>query len=48
MGLQSLGPGDEVVVRKSAAFHPSVCGDYFYHVIPLDDIRLADNKTFDE
>ncbi|KAJ8461399.1 hypothetical protein OPV22_034325 [Ensete ventricosum] len=29
MGLQSLAPSDEVVVRKSAGFHPSVWGDYF-------------------
>ncbi|XP_065050067.1 alpha-humulene synthase-like isoform X1 [Musa acuminata AAA Group] len=29
MGLQSLAPGDEVVDRKSAGYHPSVWGDYF-------------------
>ncbi|CAL9774245.1 unnamed protein product, partial [Musa acuminata subsp. burmannicoides] len=29
MDLLSLAPGDEIVVRKSAGFHPSVWGDYF-------------------
>ncbi|THU60016.1 hypothetical protein C4D60_Mb07t08190 [Musa balbisiana] len=48
MDLLSLAPGDEVVVRKSAGYHPSVWGDYFIlHASPQTQAYVF-NKFKDE